>query len=202
MPHTCTLGMRSAGSDRFSFDQPSFQMQTDTLRNNAKEIAEIVGWSRRSLLTVAFRFLAGEGEAERFLHFLRQEASLKRLAGKTVIEGTIDVPACWRDLVRTSFSDLDREVPDATGREEIADPKPYVDDHREVGARLQEGYEFVLQLASGKSHYWARHELYDRETDARVYQGISFQEFDPAGEERIEVEGVEFLVRYNWKGEF
>lgn len=90
------------------------------------------------------------------------------------LQATIELPACWKNLVEETFDEEDCP-PKASNRSGYSDPNPYVDDHRILGTTLPDGKDLSITLASGNENYWGTVQVHDG--DELVYQTEPFHDF-------------------------
>lgn len=123
---------------------------------------------------------------------------MERSSQKSTVYATIELPAVWKHLIRTS---LEREsVPEGMrpGREVSSpfDPRPYVNDMRRVVNEVGGGVSIVSVLNSGSVGYWGHH---------RVTAGGIHLETPPLRtleeEAEYEWEGMVLHLTVDWKEE-
>lgn len=91
------------------------------------------------------------------------------------MDGTLTLPACWKQLAGLDFQDRDVETADTPLREiDVDDPEPYRDDERIIETELDDGLVYALKLLSGSSNYYCEAELYDPDAPS-VDEGIVFR---------------------------
>jgi len=108
-------------------------------------------------------------------------------------EATLQVPACWKELIKVEFPE---DLVGITSEKQctgIDDPKPHYDDDRCVHFAFSDGMVFALSLLSGQHNYygkfwWAKKlssfQLQEMETFDSEYHYFCF--------------GDEYHVKINW----
>lgn len=138
-------------------------MNTQTM---IADLQDEAGWDSDTMLSILTDYLDRQQSPEALRSFLwKRRREEIRASLPDLIEGSIDVPSCWQDLLRTVFDESLQGIPDGdiVGSEVAAnDPQPHYDDSRLVETSICDSppLRYALKLNSGQNNYWAAEEVY------------------------------------------